>query len=105
MGEVKVVTEALRKEAAKWVTLADQMEAVAKNVEGLNLEITAFWCGTPVSLAMQPIYEEFRTFVRDRCNEGFQEFDQISEALKRAADEYDGSDEVSAETLQKIYGG
>jgi hypothetical protein len=104
MGEVKVVTEALRTEAKRWEGFSDQMEIVHKGIADLNLEIGAFWCGPPTSLMMQPVYEEFRNFVRDRCSEGFQEFEQIAGALKRAADEYDGSDEVSAETLKKIYG-
>jgi hypothetical protein len=42
--------------------------------------------------------------VQDRCGEGAVEFEQIAGALNRAADEYDGSDEVSAATLTKIYG-
>jgi hypothetical protein len=105
MGEVKVVTDALRTEAKRWEGFSDQLEAIHKGIGELNLEQTAFWCGPPTSILMQPVYEEFRKFVADRCNEGFQEFEQIAGALKRAADEYDGSDEVSAKTLAKIYGG
>jgi uncharacterized protein YukE len=105
MGEVKVVTEALRKEAGKWTGLSDQRETVSKNIQNeCNLAITAFWCGQPLSLALEPTYREFWDFMHQRCSEGFKEFDEISGALKRAADEYDGSDEVSAATLKKIYG-
>jgi len=105
MADVKVVTEALRREADKWTGLSDQMETVTKNIQNeCYLGDGAFWCGTPLSIGLEPIYREFWEFMHARTGEAFTEFDEISGALKRAADEYDGSDEVSAETLRKIYG-
>ena len=105
MAETKVVTDALRKEAGKWTKLSDQMEAVAKDIKvECELAITAFWCGQPLSLALEPTYREFWNFMTQRSVEGTKEFDEIHGALMRAAEEYDGSDETSAESLRKIYG-
>jgi hypothetical protein len=104
MGKTEVVTDALRQEAKKWFALSDEMETVAGNVGRLTLDPSAFWCGDGISIAAAPIYAGYQDFVQDRCGEGAIEFEQIAGALNRAADEYDGSDEVSAEILTKIYG-
>jgi hypothetical protein len=104
MGKTEVVTDALRKEAKKWFSLSDEMETVAGNVSHLTLDASAFWCGDGISIAAGPIYDGYQQFVHARCGEGSAEFEEIAGALNRAADAYDGSDEVSAETLTKIYG-
>jgi len=104
MGKVEVVTDALRAEAKKWLALSDEMEKVEANVGRLNLDTSAFWCGDGISIAAAPVYAGFQQFVQARCGEGKTEFEEIAAALQRAADAYDGSDEVSAETLTKIYG-
>ncbi|MFI5491900.1 PE domain-containing protein [Actinoplanes sp. NPDC051859] len=104
MSKTEVVTDALRQEAKKWFALSDELHTVAGNVTNLTLDTSAFWCGDGVSIAAAPIYAGYQQFVQDRCREGAAEFDQIAGALNRAADEYDGSDEVSAATLTKIYG-
>ena len=104
MGKVEVVTDALRQEAKKWFALSDEMETVAGNISRLSLDTSAFWCGDGISIAAGPIYDGYQQFVQARCGEGSAEFDQIAGALHRAADAYDGTDEVSAEVLTKIYG-
>lgn len=104
MAETEVVTDALRQEAKKWFALSDELHAVAGNVGQLTLDASAFWCGDGISIAAAPIYVSYQKFVQDRCSEGSTEFEEIAGALGRAADEYDGSDKVSAETLTKIYG-
>lgn len=104
MGTTEVVTDALRQEAKKWFALSDEMETVAGNVGQLTLDASAFWCGDGISVAAAPIYAGYQSFMRERCAEGAVEFEQIAGALNRAADEYDGSDKVSAETLTTIYG-
>lgn len=103
MGQVEVVTEALRGEAKKWDGLSDQMETVTANIGGLTLDASAFWCGDPLTMAAQPIYAGFQEFVKARCAEGATEFQEIGDALRRAADAYDGTDTVSAATLKSIY--
>jgi hypothetical protein len=103
MGKVEVVTDALRQEAKKWSELSDEMQTVADNAGRLTLDASAFWCGDQISIAAAPIYAAYQQFVRDRCGEGATEFEDIAGALHRAADAYDGSDQVSAETLTKIY--
>ncbi len=104
MDKVEVVTDALRHEAKKWFELSDAMQAVADNVGRLTLHESAFWCGDGISIAAAPIYAGYQQFVQQRCGEGAVEFEDIAGALNRAADAYDGTDEVSAETLTKIYG-
>ena len=104
MDKTEVVTTALGKEAKKWLALSDEMEKVAGNVGRLTLDTSAFWCGDGISIAAGPIYAGYQSFVQARCQEGAVEFEEIAGALNRAADEYDGSDEVSAATLTKIYG-
>ena len=104
MDKTQVVTGALHQEAKKWLALSDEMETVAGHVGRLSLDSSAFWCGDGISIAAGPIYAGYQQFVRDRCGEGAAEFEQIAGALNRAADEYDSTDQVSAETLTKIYG-
>jgi hypothetical protein len=104
VDRTEVVTDALRDEGRKWFALSAEMHKVAGSIGGLNLDDSAFWCGDQISVAPAGIYRDFQQFVRDRCGEGADEFEQVGEALNRAADEYDGSDEVAAETLTKIYG-
>jgi hypothetical protein len=104
MNKLTVVTEALRREAKKWLELSDEMEKVEANVGRLTLDSSAFWCGDGISIEAAPVYSGFRDFVEARCGEGKREFEEIAGALRRAADDYDGTDQVSAETLQTIYG-
>lgn len=104
MDKVEVVTGSLRQEGHKWYELSDELHAVAGNVGRLSLDESAFWCGDGISVGAAPIYAAFQQFVQDRCKEGSAEFDQIAGALKRAADLYDGTDQVSAATLTEIYG-
>ena len=104
MGKVEVVTDALRQEAKKWLELSDAMQTITGNVGRLTLDESAFWCGDPISVAVAPVYTYYQQFVQARCGEGATEFADIGGALRRAADAYEGSDQVSAATLTKIYG-
>lgn len=103
MGKIEIVTEALQQEAKKWLQASDEMEQVAVNVNRLTLEPSAFWCGDSLQVAAEPIYSGFQQLVQQRCVEGSREFEEIAGALRRAADEYDGSDSTSAEALRRIY--
>jgi uncharacterized protein YukE len=104
MDKTEVVTDALRREAKKWFALSDEMHTVAGNARRLTLDASAFWCGDGISIAAAPIYAGYQQFMQDRCGEGAAEFEQIAGALNRAADAYDGTDQISADTLTTIYG-
>ena len=101
---VEVVTAALDTERRKWVALADDLSAVQSNVDRLTLDVTAFFCGDPTSMSLAPTYEKFRSYLAARLAEGQTEFGEIAGALQRIADDYDGSDEVSAARLDSYYG-
>ena len=103
-GEIVVVAESLRTEAKRWHAFSDEMHVIASDVGQLFLDEPAFWCGDGISGTAAPIYAELLEFVRTRCFEGSTEFEEIGGALIRAADGYDGTDEVSSAMLKEIYG-
>jgi hypothetical protein len=103
-GEVRVVTEALHKEAAKWRGMSDKAEDVRAAADRLDLALSAFFVGDVSPGLHWQAYNEVQTFMTSILAGAVVEFEQLGGALVRAADAYDSTDRGSATDLNKIYG-
>jgi hypothetical protein len=99
-----VVTEAIRKEASKWAELSDAMGTVKASTGRLTLDEPAFFCGDGIAVSLAPVYNEFQQFMTTVFGQAQTEFDQLSAALKKAADRYDAADADAVTNLSEIYG-
>ena len=102
--QYEVVTEALRTQAAQWLELSDELATAESNAGRLTLDASAFFCGDVTSVALAPVYAGYQQFMTARLGEGKAEFAQLAGVLRKIADEYDVSDETSAQDLKDIYG-
>ncbi|AXB44783.1 hypothetical protein [Amycolatopsis albispora] len=106
----KVVTDALRAEAALWQEKADQTQPILQAVKETYLTWTAF---SVIDLAVFPAlanakiqasqYEEFRAFMEQLLQGAATEFNQINDVLRRIADEYDRNESITESDLGKFY--
>ncbi|BCJ50712.1 hypothetical protein Asp14428_21870 [Actinoplanes sp. NBRC 14428] len=103
--ELQVVKDALLDEAAKWTRLSDDMKQVKADLDGLELQTTAFFTNNPVTAQMaKSAYDGVWRLMGKLAGEAAEEFFQINEALRRAHDDYEAVDGKSAMDLSKIYG-
>lgn len=103
MDELNVITDALRDERVKWLGLADDMAAIRDSAQQLNLDATAFFIGDANTLIHWKAYQDFQNFMVSVLGGASVEFEQIGEALRRIADEYDRADEIISLDLNSIY--
>ncbi|WP_018218102.1 hypothetical protein [Salinispora vitiensis] len=103
MQELNVITEAIYNEGGKWFKLADQAANIKRAVEGLELDDSAFFIGDANALLHSDAYRKFQSFLAGVLGGAAPEFEQIGEALRRMADEYDRADEVISLKLNQIY--
>ncbi len=103
MQELNVITDAVRDEAGKWLTLSDRVAAVKTAAEQLHLDASAFFIGDANTLIHSVAYRDFHTFIVGVLGGAVVEFEQIGDALRRIADEYDRADAVVSLDLNKIY--
>ncbi|UJW32585.1 ESX-1 secretion-associated protein [Saccharothrix sp. AJ9571] len=106
----KVVTDALRAEAMLWQQKADQTEPVVQAVKETYLTWTAF---SVIDVAVFPAlanaqiqahqYEEFRACMEQTLQGAATEFNQISDVLRRIADEYDRTESITEIDIGKFY--
>lgn len=101
---VTVVTDALRKEATKWRGLSDDLDKVRATTAGLHLEPTAFVIGDYLLVSHAGPYKVFHDLMTSLFTAGAAEFDQVGDALDRAADRFDSTDGHSAADIKNIYG-
>jgi hypothetical protein len=103
VAEVGVITSALRNEANKWRQLADLIAPITSSVEGLTLNVTAFYVGDLNAGVHAACYEAYRSFMAKILGEGQVEFEQVGDALATIADKYDEADHVAELNLNDIY--
>jgi Excreted virulence factor EspC, type VII ESX diderm len=102
--KVTVVTAALRAESKKWTELSSRLQPIAEAAKTLTLGPLAFFAGfSPDFVAHSNAYNSFQNAMVKILGEGVTEFQQLSIVLDRIADNYDESDEKSAQDLDKIY--
>jgi hypothetical protein len=104
-GEVRVVKEALLDEAAKWSKLSTDMATVQHALDGLALQVTAFFTNNPATAQMaKNAYDGVWHLMSKLAGQASTEFNQVNEALRRAYDNYDATDGKAAYDLRRIYG-
>lgn len=103
MKELNVITDAVRDEGGKWLTLSDRIAAIKTAAEQLDLDASAFFIGDANTLIHSMAYRDFHAFMVEVLGGAVVEFEQVGEALRRIADEYDRADEIISLDLNKIY--
>ncbi|MEU1249196.1 hypothetical protein [Micromonospora arida] len=103
MVALNVITDSLRDEAGKWLTLSDQVAAIKVAAEQLGLDPSAFFIGDANAQFHSLAYNDFHTFMVAVLNGAVTEFEQVGKALRHMADEYDRADEIVSLDLNKIY--
>ncbi|MEU7922957.1 hypothetical protein [Micromonospora zamorensis] len=103
MVALNVITDSLRDEGGKWLTLSDRVAAIKVAAEQLRLDPSAFFIGDANALIHSLAYSDFHNFMVTVLNGAVTEFEQVGEALRRIADEYDRADEIVSLDLNKIY--
>ncbi|MFD2767955.1 hypothetical protein [Micromonospora eburnea] len=103
MKELTVITDSLRDEAHKWLTLSDRVAAIKTATEQLTLDASAFFVGDCTTAVHAKAYRDFHSFMVTIFTGAVTEFEQVGGALRHIADEYDRADEVISLDLNKIY--
>jgi hypothetical protein len=104
----KVVTDALRVEAAKWDQFAAEVEPIHRAVQEATLDITAFFVGEPtLTLLDAPVnhasYQAYQTYMEKLIAGAKAEFPQIADALIKVANKYDEAEKIIELNLNEIY--
>jgi hypothetical protein len=104
-GQVKIVTEALHVESAKWARLADDLSGVKSVIENnLDLMEGAFFVAHfNSSFLLSQTYAKLQNTIARLVGEGSIEFDEMSGALIRAEERYSRTDSQAAQDLHSIY--
>jgi hypothetical protein len=97
--EVKVVTDALRKESRMWDEHSGTLGALHQAAEGLRM--TRIEAG--LFQVLFGAYEDALNQVSDRCKEGETEMDKIASALIKNANAYDSREAETTESIEGTY--
>lgn len=101
---VLVDPEDVRGEAKKWINLADDMAGIRSVAENrLELESTAFFIGNFSEIVHYPAYQDFHGRMVSRLRGAQVEFELIGLVLKRLADDYEETDQLSSAELGRAY--
>ncbi|MFG2062707.1 hypothetical protein ACGFIK_14950 [Micromonospora sp. NPDC048871] len=103
MQEVSVITEAVRDEGGKWLRLSDRAQLIKLAADQLHLDASAFFIGDANVVLHSAAYRDFHRFLVGVLGGAVTEFEQIGDALRRIADEYDDADAVISLDLNQIY--
>lgn len=103
--DIRIVKEALLDEAAKWSQLSSEMARVQHGVDGLELQVTAFFTNNPATAQLaKNAYDGVWHLVAKLAGEAAAEFNQVNEALRRAYDQYEAAEGRTVYDLRSIYG-
>jgi len=105
-ASIEAATEGIRAEAKKWYGFSDTMETVAQSMASMTLQPSAF-AVIDVSTAMtmtdqHGAYSTAQTWLTELFRDASTKFNEMGDALKKNADEYDRTDGVSADSFDKI---
>lgn len=96
---VRVITEALRKEATVWDDEATNMGKIAPHVEGLRLNRIQ----AGLFQVIFNTYGEVIDQVIARSNEGKQRMTEVGSTLRSVADTYDRQEAATTHNLRNVY--
>lgn len=103
MSPTSVDTDAIRSEARKWTTVADEMSTVRGNTQNLWLAPTAFFIGNLTEPVHYPAYRDFLDRIVTRLSGAEVEFELIGTAMRRMADAYDENEALTKRSLDELY--
>jgi hypothetical protein len=105
-SSVEAATEGIRGEATKWYGFADTMETVAKAMAGMTLEPTAFAVidvSTGLTMTDQHgAYSKTQWWLTDLFRDATNRFNELGDALKTIANDYERTDGRSAGSFDAI---
>jgi len=103
---IEVATNGIRAEAKKWYQLADEMAVIARTMESLTLQPSAFavidLVGAATTKDQHDAYAVTQDWLSQLFKEATQRFNEMGDALRRCADEYDRTDGRSAASFDQI---
>lgn len=100
--QVTAAIGALRKDAAKWIDMADQMDAAAQAAAGLGLSARHF-TGLGHLMGLDTLYTEVQDTIVTLLRQGSANFDAVAAALKMAADGYEQDEVAAVHRMRNIY--
>jgi hypothetical protein len=100
---VRVDPQAVRKEGTSWINLADNMARIRSAADGLWLGPTAFFIGNFSEVVHYPAYRDFHDRMLTRLRGAEVEFELIGLVLNRFADEYEETDQISRDEIDRLY--
>lgn len=103
---VEAATDGMRAEATKWYGFSDTMEAVTQNMASMTLQPNAF-AVIDVSSAMtmtdqHGAYATTQTWLTGLFRDATARFNEMGDALRKCADNYDRTDGRSADSFDEI---
>lgn len=101
-GEISAATDAIRADAAVWSRSAGEMDEMAETARGLSLSAFEF-SGLAHLAGMEQVYTALQQRVALLLKQGADTFDEISNALRKSADDYDRDDEMNAHRIKNVY--
>ncbi|MEV6600773.1 hypothetical protein AB0M36_28585 [Actinoplanes sp. NPDC051346] len=103
---IEVATDGIRAEARKWLGFSDEMEDLAKTMNGMTLPPSAFavidLAGIMTSIDQSNSYTTTQTWLTGLFRDASVKMEQFGEALKKCADEYDRTDGQTAKSFDTI---
>lgn len=101
-GEVRASIEALRQDARVWSGMAAEVDAIGQVARGLTLSPFEF-SGLGHLAGLDEIYRALQQRVVDLLHQGSANFDNVSGALRQAADAYERDEENAVHRLRNVY--
>ncbi|MGO1053028.1 hypothetical protein [Crossiella sp. CA198] len=115
MAGYKVITTAVRTEAAKWDEFAKQIAPAHSAASGMTLSPLAFFVLDPITLMVFPLnlptppeelassYEAVRSFMEKLLSGAKTEFSEIGDALVKIANTYDQNEAIVEMDLNEVF--
>lgn len=101
---VAVDPEAVRSEATQWINLADDMSKIQRHVDSqLWLSPAAFFIGNFSEIIHYPAYRDFWNRMNNRLSGAAIEFELIGIVLRRIAEDYEQTDEMSRSDFDRLF--
>ena len=100
--EVFAATDAIRTDAAVWSQMAGELDTAARTAADLALSAFDFsFVGHLVG--MEHVYTGLQQRVAALLAQGATTFDEIADALRKSADDYDRDEQNNVHRLKHIY--
>lgn len=100
--QITVAIDALHADAAKWIAMADELQAAAANAAGLGLGPFQF-SGLGHLLGIDKIYADLQETIVTLLKQGSSNFENVAAALRTAADGYSRDEQAAVHRMKNIY--